>query len=181
MRDRAARISGFFELTRQEAARRSVRRRWESHVMQPGLGSRCFQLRGIVVRHGGYARGGDTTLGLYKLQVVAFDECLFALELRLAAVIKKLTIEHLQSGTNSLLPISSHKSALVSSKYAAFRPPYAFRPRWSGQRRRRSPDCDDRHPVLHGVHIRHRSMPLCPAHGRRRDMRNVESRGERLL
>ncbi|KAL2282330.1 hypothetical protein FJTKL_10944 [Diaporthe vaccinii] len=72
--------------------------------MQPGLGSRCFQLRGIVVQHGGYARGGDTTLGLYKPQVVAVDERLFALELRLAAAIKKSNIDHLQSGTNFIIP-----------------------------------------------------------------------------
>ena len=43
----------------------------------PGPGSRRFQLGGIVVRHAGSTCGGDTTLALYRLQVVAVEEGLF--------------------------------------------------------------------------------------------------------
>lgn len=162
-----------------------MRRRRESHVMGPGLGSRCVQLRGIVIRHEGYAGGGDTTLGLYKLQDVAVEEGLFVLELRLAAAVIKSNIDHLKSGpaySVSVLyqSISLHNSYLLPRKYAASRPSLSGGTGWPGQRRRSSTD-DHRHPVLHGFHIRHWSMPLCPANGRRRYMWDVESGGERLL
>lgn len=66
-----------------------------------------------MVRQVAYARGGDTTLELYKLQVVAVEECLFAPELRLAAAIGKSNIDRLETGTNSsslsLFPISTRK------------------------------------------------------------------------
>lgn len=183
MRHRAARISfsldptGSWEVVGEETVGIS------RHA--PGLGSRCFQLGGIVIRHGGYAGGGDTTLGLYKLHIVAVEECLFAPELRLAAPIEKLHIDHLEIGTDSstlsLFTTSSHKPDPVSGKYAASRLRYSGSTRWSDQRRCRSQNWNHRHPVLHGVHIRYRSMPLCPANGRRRDMRSVESRAECLL
>lgn len=71
MRHRAARISLFpLDPTGREAGRWSVRRRWESHVMRRAW---LPVLPAERVRHEGYARGGDTTLGLYKLQVVAVE------------------------------------------------------------------------------------------------------------
>ena len=51
----------------------------------PALGSGASSWGGIVIRHAEYAGGGDTTLGLYKLQFVAFEEGLFILESRFAA------------------------------------------------------------------------------------------------
>lgn len=42
----------------------------------PGLPA-LFSWEGIVIRHVGSTCGGDTTLALYKLQVVAVEEGLF--------------------------------------------------------------------------------------------------------
>lgn len=134
-----------------------------------------------MVRHEGYAGGGDTTLGLYKLQIVAVEEGLFVLRLRLAAAVRKSNIDHHKPGLDSsillLFVLCPHKPDPVSRKYAASRPSWSHDTCLPSQRRRPSPDGHDRHPVLHGVHIRHRGMPLCSANSRRRDMRIVDSGG----